>query len=129
LPAPATLIPVGNVPVIGERGVQIIMRRKAWKGSRSGMTPELVGSTRPALRSERLMFRAVRAARPGGVGLEQWSNPSSVPLGSVVTDEEGRFRLPPLRISPKGPFVIVARSTQVGRIARDWNCGPGFWTE
>lgn len=127
--------PLGSVsvPPIGLSGTHITMRvprqkSAARKSAARRMTPEVVGRTDPPLRFERISIRAVRPSPTGDVSLSLWgkSVPSAVPLGSVLTDRAGDFRIPSQAFPFEGRYAIIARSPARGNIAADWNCGAFF---
>ena len=131
--APRTPLQSVSVPAIGLRGSHITMRASSPKaGTMSSVarrtTPEIVGHTDPPLKLERIAIRAVRPSPSGTVSLSRWgrSVPLAVPLGSVLTDRTGAFRLPAQAFPYEGRYAIMARSQSQGTIAADWNCGPFF---
>lgn len=128
----ATLTPLQAVSTspLGMRGTHIVMRSLKAQGQ-NGLprtTPEIVGRTDPPLRLSPISLRAVRPTRGGGVSLGQWSKPkpAAVPLGTVRTDGQGRFRLAPQRFPYVGRYAFLARSRAQRAVAADWNCGPFF---
>jgi hypothetical protein len=127
--APRSFLETLSVGRIGPRGRHIRMRIVR-NGGNSGrrMTPEIVGSTEPALRSARVSLRAVRPSASYAVRLSDWLGvpPASVPLGSVRTDRRGQFRLSAQAFPYSGTYAILARSERQHGVAADWNCGPFF---
>lgn len=122
-----------SVKPLGKRGTHITMWTRGPNNPAGGhrhAVPEIFGRTEPPLRGTRIALRAVRPAQNSGglVSLSRWAEPSpiSVPLGSVLTDERGRFHLPPQPFPYVGRYAISARSPGMGKVVADWNCGPFF---
>jgi hypothetical protein len=128
--APRTELRKASTPSLGPRGTRIDMRALPSQGTPGAahMTPEIVGRTTPALRHARISLKAVRPPVSGALTLSQWSKkpPTSIPLGGVRTDAQGRFRVTPQKLSSSGRYAVLARSQRQGAIAADWNCGPFF---
>jgi hypothetical protein len=130
--APRTALQTVSVPALGLRGSRISMHSLGHNPVASSgekrLTPLITGHTNPPLKLERISLRAVRPSPIGAVNLSRWdkSAPNAIPLGSVLTDRAGVFRVPPQPFPYQGRYAIVARSQNQGHIAADWNCGPFF---
>lgn len=124
----AQLAPLGtiNVARLMPKGTRIDLKAKG--KPQKGLTPELMGRTYPPLRQAKIYLRVVRPARSGSVGLDDWGDPHppAISLGSVRTDREGHFKVPPRSFAGVGPFAVIARSKARGARAADWNCGAFF---
>ena len=125
--SPMTPLAVISAPGLTPKGTRIDIRTR--QQSLAGLSPELVGQTDPPFRLARISLKAVRPSRSGAISLEDWTDlsPPAVPLGTVRTDRQGRFSVPPRPFRGSGPFAVIARSEARGERAADWNCGAFFW--
>jgi hypothetical protein len=128
----ASRIPLGTLSVapLSATGTHLQMNAvdAAYQTVNERRTPAIRGRTTPPLRNARISLRAVRPSLSGTLNLSQWtdSSPSTVVLGSVRTDQRGRFDFPSRKFPFAGPYAILARSEAGGGSVADWNCGPFF---
>jgi hypothetical protein len=125
--APRTPLGTASTLPLWAQGTRIQVRAEEDVRRHMSSSPELSAQTFPPLRHGRIALRAVRPPISGSIYLGDWldARPPAVRLGSVVTDRNGRFRVPS-KSFPAGRYAVLARSEARGGRVADWNCGPFF---